>query len=295
MRPLFPRSLFPSTLFPFALTLALGSVSLAAQAPAAAPSAAKPAAPARRPVRQDYPERAPGDPAKIAHGKQLFSANCSFCHGSDARGGETGTNLVRSQLVLDDKNGELMTPVVQNGRIPKGMPSFPLSAADISDIAAFVHSLRMTTRDHADSAPINILVGDATAGKAYFDGAGKCASCHSVTGDLAGIGGRLQPKVLQNAIVSGEAPAKPGARMSRPEVTATVTLPSGEKLEGRLTYRDAFFVTLIDAQGNHRSVPADVPGTKIDVHNPLQTHLEMLATWKDSDIHNLTKYLSTIK
>lgn len=293
MRPLFIRSFATLPFF-------LGGAFLIAQAPAVqtplAPQApqAKTTAPAKV-RRQDYPERAPGDPVKIAHGKQLFSANCSFCHGSDARGGETGTNLVRSQLVLDDQNGELITPVVQNGRIPKGMPSFPLSAADVSDIAAFVHSLRMSTRDQADSAPIDILVGNADAGKAYFNGAGKCASCHSVTGDLAGIGGRYQPKALQNAIVSGIGAGSPGKPAHHPEITATITLASGQKYEGKLVFRDAFFVAIVDAEGNHRSFPADARGTKIEVHNPLQTHLDMLATWQDSDIHNLTKYLSTIK
>jgi mono/diheme cytochrome c family protein len=280
------------------LTVALSGTALAGQAPAlpaAANSPAKPA-PARRVVHQDYPERAPGDPAKIAHGKQIFGVNCAFCHGSDARGGETGTNLVRSQLVLDDQNGELMAPVVQNGRIAKGMPSFPLSTADVSDIAAFVHSLRSATRDRADEKPIDILVGNADAGKAYFNGAGKCSSCHSVTGDLAGIGSRYDPKPLQNAIVSGIGSGRPGSpALRRPGITATITLPSGQKVEGKLVFRDAFYVAVVDAEGNHRSFPADAPGTTIDVHNPLQAHLDMLGSWKDSDIHNLTKYLSTIK
>ena len=288
MRPLFPRTL-P------VLTLALGSALLVAQTPAPTPPPAKPAAPPTRVRRQDYPERAPGDPAKIAHGKQLFGVNCAFCHGSDARGGETGTNLVRSELVLDDQNGELMTPVVQNGRIPKGMPSFPLSAADVSDIAAFVHSQHMATRDHAESAPIDILIGNADAGKTYFNGPGKCAKCHSTTGDLAGIGSRYEPKALQNAIVSGVSVGQPGQPAHHPDITVTITLPTGQKVEGKLIFRDAFFVAILDSQGNHRSFPADRPGTKIEVHNPLQTHLDMLATWKDSDIHNLTKYLSTIQ
>lgn len=291
MRPLSTCSLT-------ALILSLGSVMLAGQAPAPSTSPATPAKPqaSRRLAFHDYPDRPAGDPARIAHGKQLFGVNCAFCHGSDARGGETGTNLVRSQLVLDDQNGELMTPVVQNGRVAKGMPSFPLSAADVSDIAAFVHSLRGSTRDGADSAPINILVGDAAAGKAYFDGAGKCSTCHSVTGDLAGIGGKYEPKALQNAIVAGVAAGQLGGpQPRRPEITVTVTLASGQQYKGHLVYRDAFFVALQDADGNHRSFPADAPGTKVEVHNPLQAHLDMLGTWKDSDIHNLTKYLSTIK
>ena len=291
MRQPFSRSLFP--LATISLVNFLGVAMLAAQAPQTTPPPTPaPARPARV-ARHDYPTRPPGDPARIAHGKQIFSVNCSFCHGSDARGGETGTNLVRSELVLDDKDGELITPVVQNGRLPKGMPSFPLSAADISDIAQFIHSQKLSSQAGPESAPIDILVGDAAAGKAYFNGEGKCSTCHSVTGDLAGIGSKYDPKPLQNAIVAGAASrgyGPPGGA-----TTVTVTLASGKQYSGRLVGRDAFFVSLIDAEGNRRTVPADAPGTQIVAKNPLQAHIDMLATWKDSDIHNLTKYLSTIK
>ena len=55
-----------------------------------------------------FPQHAPGDPAAVERGKALYGVNCNFCHGSDARGGEGGPNLLRSDLVLNDKNGELI-------------------------------------------------------------------------------------------------------------------------------------------------------------------------------------------
>jgi mono/diheme cytochrome c family protein len=33
-----------------------------------------------------YPQRPTADPATLERGKGLFSVNCAFCHGSDARG-----------------------------------------------------------------------------------------------------------------------------------------------------------------------------------------------------------------
>ncbi len=63
-----------------------------------------------------YPDRPPADPAVLDRGKSLYGVNCNFCHGSDARGGEGGPNLLRSELVLNDQHGELITPVVQKGR-----------------------------------------------------------------------------------------------------------------------------------------------------------------------------------
>src|SRR2546427_2726194 len=150
---------------------------------------------------RDYPRRPPAPPEQVARGQQIFRSNCGFCHGSDARGGETGPNLVRDVVVLRDQNGELITPIVQNGLPAQGMPKFALSAADITDIAAWLHSQPLS--DRGTPSALDILAGDAQLGQAYFNGAGQCTQCHSATGDLAGIGRRYEPKPIQNLIVSG--------------------------------------------------------------------------------------------
>ena len=144
-----------------------------------------------------YPVHAQADADTIARGKLLFSTNCSFCHGSDARGGEGGPNLVRSQLVMNDAKGELIATVVQNGRPDRGMPKFDLTAEQITDIAGYIHNVGMNYRAIVD-VPTNIVVGDAKAGEAFFNGSGKCNTCHSVTGDLKGIASRItDPRALQ--------------------------------------------------------------------------------------------------
>src|SRR5215467_9652025 len=106
-----------------------------------------------------YPSRPPGDPASISRGKMLYDTNCSFCHGEDARGGaQGGPNLIRSDMVLRDQNGELLAPVVQNGRPDSGMPKFTLSGAEIADVAAFLHSFGINSRDPARKRPPSIVV-----------------------------------------------------------------------------------------------------------------------------------------
>ena len=287
--------------------LGLGAAALVAQQPSVSAPVQQPGAnqttpsvpaqppgapPVRVPPPSAYPHKAPADPAVVARGRQIFSANCSFCHGSDARGGEGGPNLIRSELVLNDNNGELITPVVQNGRPDKGMPKFDLSTEEIASIAAFIHSAPVGGRA-ATTGTVDPLVGDAKAGEAYFNGAGKCATCHSVSGDLAGIGAKYTDvRALQGTMLSGE---PIGQFSAVPWKTVTVTLRGGQTVEGRLYQIDDFIVSLIDADGNYHSYPRQGDDPKVVIKNPLQPHLDMLRTLKDDDIHNLTAYLVTLK
>jgi cytochrome c oxidase cbb3-type subunit 3 len=274
-------------LLPFGLAVAMTAQT---PRPARPPGVVRPSA---------YPERAPADPAVVARGKATFGVHCSFCHGSDARGGEGGPNLIRSELVLNDKDGEKIAPVVQNGRPDRGMPKFDLSATSISDIATYIHSFKVGGYDISRQQPVSILVGDAKAGETYFSA--KCASCHSVTGDLKGIGGKFDdPKVLQQTwLAPGGAgrrgPAVQASAVPVKPVTVTVTLPSGEKTEGRLVRIDDFIVTLTNADGTQSSFRRDGDAPKVEVHDPSQPHRDLLATYTDKDIHNLTAYLVTLK
>src|SRR5213596_2766606 len=247
----------------------------------------------------DYPERPPAPAEQVARGQQIFRSNCSFCHGSDARGGETGPNLVRDEVVLRDQQGELMTPIVQNGIPAQGMPKFTLSAADVAAIAAWLHSQPLS--DRGAPSTLDILVGNAKEGEAYFNGAGHCTQCHSVTGDLAGIGARYEPKTIQNLIVSGGRGRSFGRRRAAPVVpkvpptSVTVTLPSGQTIAGDLDHISAFVVALREPDGTYRSFARHDSIPKVVVTNPLQRHIDMLPQWRDSDIHNLTAYLVTLK
>lgn len=151
-----------------AISLVGGALSLKAQQPGAA-------APA------------PPDPA-IERGRKEFQQSCSFCHGVDATGARA-PDLVRSPLVAHDQKGDLIGGVIRTGRPDKGMPALPLTDAQIADIVAFLHARAaeaLASRHVSDTYPIEkLLTGNAEAGKAYFEGAGGCKNCHSVTGDLA--------------------------------------------------------------------------------------------------------------
>jgi cytochrome c oxidase cbb3-type subunit 3 len=278
-----------------ALTIAAVS-QLTAQAPPAAPGgrgAGRGAVPAGRPAA--YPERAPADPAVLERGKAIYGVQCNFCHGSDARGGEGGPNLLRSELVLNDQKGELIAPVVQNGR--GEMPKISINPAQIADVAAYIHSFKVGGYDISRMVPLSILVGDAAAGQQVFKN--MCASCHSVTGDLKGIASKVtDPKALQNGWLMPGGGGRGGrggpSPFNVPPTTVMVTA-AGKKTEGRLVRIDDFIVTLVDADGAQKTFRRDGDNPKVEIHDPLQAHKDLLPKYSDKDIHNLTSYLVTIK
>lgn len=258
-----------------------------AQTPPAPPAPARRVAAPRPPA---YPQRPQAEQAVLDRGKALYGVHCNFCHGSDARGGEGGPNLLRSELVLNDVNGEKIGPVIRNGR--EGMPKFDLNPAQISDISAFIHNFKVGGYDASRMVPLSIVVGEAAPGEAYFKKT--CAGCHSVTGDLKGIGGRItDAKVLQQTwIMPGSSRGGQG-RVS--PVTVTVTPASGPKVEGRLVRIDDFLVTLTTADGDTRTITRNGDVPKVVINDPLKPHKDLLAGYTDTDIHNVTAYLVTVK
>ena len=246
-------------------------------------------------------KRAPEDPAQVARGKTLFDINCRACHGADLRGGDMGgPNLLRSPAALTDINGEQIVPIIHGSRKNMGMPAIGLSDEDAKAVAAYVRSVieSIGTQGKPPSSkePPSILVGNAEEGKSYF--AAKCASCHSATGDLQGIASKItDPKILQNTWLAGERRERRGSPETEegPTPTATVSLPSGENVEGKLVKIDDFIVTVEQADGSTRSFPREGDTPKVVVQDPLKAHRDMLSQYTDKDIHDVTAYLVTLK
>jgi cytochrome c oxidase cbb3-type subunit 3 len=131
-----------------------------------------------------------------------------------------------------------------------------------------------------------MLSGNAAAGKAYFEGAGGCTGCHSVTKDLAGVANKYKPVDLQQAIVYP-------ARDDEDTRTAVVTTPDGQHYAGKLQNMDEFNIGIICQDGWFRSWPLDQ--VKAEVKDPLERHRDLMSKYTDADIHNLFAYLETLK
>ena len=252
----------------------------------------------RRP--EAYPDRPKAPQEVLDRGRATYGVSCGFCHGSDAGGGEVGPNLLRSGVVLEDQAGELLAPIVHGSRVDKGMPRVDISDAQISDIAAWLHSLKVASRTDADDN-INIVRGDAKAGEAYFQKT--CASCHSITGDLKGFAAKMpNPKILQQTWIlpgggGGRATGGGGASVPGlhvPPVTVTVTEPNGEKVTGVLSRIDDFYVGLTEANGMVRGFDRMGSTPKVEIHDPLAAHRALMGKYSDKDIHDVTAYLVTL-
>lgn len=249
-------------------------------------------------------------PADVqARGRALFESNCASCHASDLRGVPgKGNNILHSGVTMNDKQGELVS-----AELKKHAQPITLSENDAAAVAEYIHGVLATMGGQGSPPPVqanpelNVLVGDAKAGEAYF--AKHCVSCHSLTGDMKGIATKYgDPRALQNGWVGGTLPISAGGRgfgggrggAGGVGNQATVTLPNGQKVEGRVVRNDDYIIILTTADGVRKVFPLDIKGPKpkIEVKDPQEAHKKMVLELDDPDnknMHDVTAYLWTLK
>jgi cytochrome c oxidase cbb3-type subunit 3 len=227
------------------------------------------------------------DAAAATRGRTVYAQHCINCHGSTAKGTERGPDLIRSPLVLRDRLGNTIGPAIT----PSATHQAQLTPAQLLDVSHFLHQrVESIASNRNPTAPLNVLTGDPEDGRRYFNGAGKCSSCHSPTGDLSGIATRVaDPANLQQRFLFPTLP-----RDGRRQVEIIVSTTSGQVSEGRLVRIDDFSVSLRDASGEYRSFTRG-PDVSVAIRDPLAAHHELVDLYTDADMHNLTAYLSTLK
>jgi cytochrome c oxidase cbb3-type subunit 3 len=230
-------------------------------------------------------ERQKVDPAAADRGKRVYTQYCINCHGALAKGTDDGPDLIRSPLVLRDRLGDQIGPALKKLAGHKA----DLTQAQVVDISHFLKRYVEDTAKNRNAAkPPNVLTGNATEGRAYFNGAGKCATCHSATGDLAGIGRRLDPINVQQRFLFPRS-----GRGAKP-TEVTVTPAGGAAVSGTLERIDDFNVSLRDAGGEYHSFKRSA-SVKVEIRDPYEAHNQLLDQYTDADMHNITAYLETLK
>jgi cytochrome c oxidase cbb3-type subunit III len=237
------------------------------------------------------------DKEAAERGRKIFAPACGFCHGNDARG-KSGPDLVRSPLVLHDDKGDVLGPVIRNGRLDRGMPPFSaLSAEQIADISAFLHSRAADVSNRFAYKIGDLITGDARKGAVFFNGDGNCGSCHSTNADLAHIAAKYEPAELQRRMLY-PAPNLIDVFLGRAvkplaPTKVTVQLASGEWVSGTLDHLDEFTVSMHDSAGWYRSFSRE--SVKVDVEDRRAAHEALLPKYTDQQMHDLLAYLETLK
>jgi hypothetical protein len=199
---------------------------------------------------------------------------------------------------LHDRYGNSIGPFLKKGHpLQSGRPSASLTQLQIADLAHFLHQrVAETLRSGPYSKVIDVLTGDPKAGASYFNGAGKCNTCHSPKGDLAGIAGKYDPPTLQQRFLFPQAVGfgrGGGVSRSKP-VMVTVTPPAGAPVTGVLDKIDDFSVSFHDASGQYHSYER-TPELKVEKNDPYAAHYELLELYTDQNIHDVVAYLATLK
>ena len=125
-----------------------------------------------------------GDPAAIREGFSLFRANCSSCHGLNARGGGRGPDLTSGRWIHGGSDAAIFHTI--NTGIPgTQMPANTFEDTETWALVAYLRSIGAAA--HA------AVAGDRAKGEILYYGKGGCAACHMVQGR----GGRLGPELTR--------------------------------------------------------------------------------------------------
>jgi mono/diheme cytochrome c family protein len=242
------------------------------------------------------------DPVAADRGRTLYAAECVDCHGPTARGSETGANLVRSNVVLKDRAGSELGPFLRKGHpLQSKKNSADLTSAQVADLS---HFLTQRVDDTLKRSPtgINKVTGDVAAGKAFFNGDGKCGTCHALTEGsprtLFGISVKFPDSVnLQQAMLfpgGGRGGRGGGGAASASPVTITVTPPGEPAVTGTIVQLDDFDVQLREPGGTIHKW-SRTPALKVVKHDPLAAHHELLDRLTNNNVHDVVVYLETVK
>ena len=222
----------------------------------------------------------------LIRGRKLFDSHCSRCHNMGGTGGE-GPSLARPTL-RHAADEEALVKVIQEGIEGTDMPgTWQISENEVREIAAYVRSL-----GRVESTP---LPGDRDRGRAAFEGASGCGSCHMVDGeggilgpDLSDVGLRRGAGYLRESLVS------PGATILPQYLQVRARTGSGQEVVGVRMNEDSFTIQLRDLAGRIHSL------SKLELENLEKAFGESLmpsygSELSASEIEDLVAYLASLR
>ena len=178
--------------------------------------------------------------ADIDAGTRIYNSQCAQCHG--VNGDQvSGIDLRRGQfrrVSTADDLGRIITSGIPGA----GMPPFALTQPELTGILAFI-------RSNFDNMGEPVILGNASRGKAIFEGKGGCNGCHRVNGagsrvapDLSDVGLGRTAAALKQAVLD---PTPLMLPINRP---VRIAMTDGRTFSGRRLNEDTFTVQIIDDQ-----------------------------------------------
>lgn len=223
--------------------------------------------------------------ADIAYGSRIYTAQCSACHGP-AGDAVAGVDLRAGRFKRVSSDADLRSTVT-TGIPGTAMPPFKFDASELAGIVAYVRNMR-----DFDSA--TVAVGDSDRGRALFDGAGTCTSCHRVKGkgarvasELSGIGAVRTAAALQRSLLDPNG----SMRLSNRSVRAVTR--DGKVIAGRRLNEDTYTVQIMDAQEQLVSLAkADLREYAVNATSSMPSYKE---TFGARDLADVVAYLLSLK
>lgn len=132
--------------------------------------------------------------ATFERGKNLFIVNdCFSCHGWYQVKDERWGDLAKKPLVALDTEGDFLIPFLRHGvqcaldlKTPMMPAYWDLSDAQMADLRAYIHFERQDRQYKQLTSQPSTAPGDVSAGKVFFEGKGRCGSCHTPS-SLTGV------------------------------------------------------------------------------------------------------------
>ncbi len=224
--------------------------------------------------------------ARLAEGRQTFSATCAACHGLDGHGGERGPDIASRQV--QKHSDEELSRTVRNGISETGMPNFAfLGDAKIAGLISYLRVLQGT------SAQLP-MPGNPHKGEILFGGAAQCAQCHMARGaggfiasDLSTFAAGISPADVRRAIVT----LAPEGRQNRGKVL--VTFANGSSQEVVVRNEDNFSLQLQSLDGTFHLVQKSEISAIRPSEQPL-VHADYGKTLTPGQLDDLVSYLMHI-